>query len=152
MGIPGIYSRLEPYECVIKNGKNGLLATTLEEWEAALARLIEAPGLRSKIGLNAQETIRQNWLLSKNYEHWVGAYEQGWRTPSMLDSNRPQDVRQFLRIADQVQQRQEELQMQITQLARSNIAGTIIHKSSLWSFMQKSRNFYRKIRMKVGLN
>ncbi len=152
MGIPGIYSRLEPYECVIMDGENGLLATTQEDWEDALARLIEAPGLRSKVGLSAQETIRQNWLLSKNYNHWLEVYEKGWQNPLILDVNRSKQVWQFLRIAEQVQQRQTELQLQITQLNQLNHLQLTALNSRLWVLVQKARIFYRKIRLKVGLN
>ncbi len=152
MGIPGVYSRLEPYEGIIKDGENGLMATTQEEWEAALARLIEAPGLRSKIGLSAQETIRQKWLLSKNYSHWLEVYEQGWQNPSNLDLNRSKQVWQILRIAEQVEQRQAELEMQITQKDQLSRLETTALNSRLWGLMQKARNFYRKIRLKVGLN
>jgi glycosyltransferase involved in cell wall biosynthesis len=152
MGIPGVYSRLEPYESVIKDGENGLLAVSLTDWETNLTRLIETPELRFNIGSNAQEMIRQKWLLSKNYHTWLEIYEQGWQNPYLLDPNRTQPVLQFLRIAEQVQGRQEELQMRIVQLAQANGLGTTIANGRLWETIQKARILYRKIRLKAGLN
>jgi hypothetical protein len=96
--------------------------------------------------------IRQKWLLSKNYHTWLEIYEQGWQNPYLLDPNRTQPVLQFLRIAEQVQGRQEELQMRIVQLAQANGLGTTIANGRLWETIQKARILYRKIRLKAGLN
>lgn len=66
LGIPGIYSRVTPYASVIDDGVDGILATSLDEWERSLSMLIEDPSLRREIALNAQKKISKNWLLSRN--------------------------------------------------------------------------------------
>jgi glycosyltransferase involved in cell wall biosynthesis len=75
-GIPGVYSCIAPYASVIEHGKNGFLASTLEEWEEYLVRLIETPGLRRRVGIAARQTVREQWLLSQHAGQWVETYRQ----------------------------------------------------------------------------
>ena len=70
MGAPGVFSRLEPYTAIVQHGQNGLLANSLDEWEENLTKLIEDPALRLRLAINAQQTIREKWLLSKNAFLW----------------------------------------------------------------------------------
>lgn len=76
LGVPGVYSRLAPYEHVVRHGENGFLAAGLDEWEAALTALIEQPELRRRLGRAAQDTVRADWLLSNNYARWQAAYTE----------------------------------------------------------------------------
>jgi len=66
LGVPGVYSSIEPYSNIIENGNTGLLAQSLEEWKKWLVELIEKPDLRFEIAQNAQMFLKNNWLLSKN--------------------------------------------------------------------------------------
>ena len=66
IGVAGVYSRMRPYADVITDGKEGFLASNLEEWESCLSNLIEHPQLRYQVAGNALSTIREKWLLSKN--------------------------------------------------------------------------------------
>ncbi len=77
LGVPGVYSRLDPYETIVEDGVNGFLAGTHQEWEQALSTLIENPGKRSEIALNAQQTIRKGWLLSQNAHRLKDIYDKG---------------------------------------------------------------------------
>jgi GT2 family glycosyltransferase/glycosyltransferase involved in cell wall biosynthesis len=76
LGTPGVYSKLETYEQVVLHGENGFLATSQEEWHDHLIQLIENNELRYQLAKNAQQTIRENWLLSKNAHKWQTAYAQ----------------------------------------------------------------------------
>lgn len=76
LGVPGVYSKLAPFEELVIHGENGFLADTAGEWEACLAHLVEDPALRQRMGSAAQETVRQNWLLSRNARHWEETYTQ----------------------------------------------------------------------------
>ena len=76
LGSPGVFSRLDPYSEVITHEVNGFLASTSDEWEDSLVRLIENPDLRYSIARNAQETIQSKWLLSKNASLWRSAYQK----------------------------------------------------------------------------
>jgi glycosyltransferase involved in cell wall biosynthesis len=65
-GIPGVYSRLPPYEAIVRHGENGFLAGDLDEWEAHLSALIESADLRRAVGQAARQTVLDDWLLSRN--------------------------------------------------------------------------------------
>lgn len=75
LGAPGVYSRLEPFEQVITDGQDGLLASTQEEWQENLTRLIQDADLRVHLAQRAQETIRSKWLLSHKDHLWQAAYQ-----------------------------------------------------------------------------
>ncbi len=73
-GVPAIFSRGEPYSGVVRDGVNGLLASSPAEWEQALIRLIEDASLRQALAMAAQEEVRAKWLLSGNAACWREAY------------------------------------------------------------------------------
>lgn len=73
-GIPGVYSRVAPYEGVITDRKEGLLASTTEQWVNALSALIESSELRMSIITKAQASLRENWLLSDHANAILDAY------------------------------------------------------------------------------
>jgi glycosyltransferase involved in cell wall biosynthesis len=75
-GVPGVYSKLPPYEDIIEHGTNGFLAEDIDEWEAHLENLIRDPSLRNKIGSAAQQTVKDGWLLSSNYSEFMDVYMQ----------------------------------------------------------------------------
>ena len=87
LGIPGVYSRLTPYETVVEDGVNGFLARSPSEWEACLRALIEDAPLRQQVGQAAQGTARQGWMLSGLAHLWEEAYTQAISLP--VDSHRP---------------------------------------------------------------
>jgi len=76
LGVPGVYSRITPYQSVIQQGVNGFLASSLDEWEDCLIKLIENPPLRRSIATNAQKTLRDEWLLSKNATKWLEVFQE----------------------------------------------------------------------------
>ena len=75
LGAPIVFSQLEPFSTIITNGHNGLFAKNHDEWFGDLERLIEDHDLRQKIATNAQQSIVENWLLSKNAIEWKSSYE-----------------------------------------------------------------------------
>ncbi|MFZ3070595.1 MAG: rhamnan synthesis F family protein [Anaerolineaceae bacterium] len=70
LGATGVYSHIRPYEGVITDGYDGLLASSQEEWLTALTRLIEDGNLRKTLANNAQQTVREKWLLTRNIHNW----------------------------------------------------------------------------------
>ena len=76
LGVPGVFSDIQPYSSVITNGYDGYLASTSNEWLEYLSELIENPERRIEIASNAQETTRSKWLLSKNAHLWLEAYQE----------------------------------------------------------------------------
>lgn len=70
IGAAGVYSKMQPYETIVRHGENGYLAASQQEWQTALAALIENPELRHQLASAAQMTIRKDWLLSANAWRW----------------------------------------------------------------------------------
>jgi GT2 family glycosyltransferase/glycosyltransferase involved in cell wall biosynthesis len=76
LGAPGVYSNLETFNQAITHNHDGFLASSLEEWHESLTNLIENPELRYEVAQNAQETIKNKWLLSRNANQWRQIYHQ----------------------------------------------------------------------------
>lgn len=66
-GTVGIYSRCEPYTCVIEDGKNGYLADSEEEWIEKTLRLIDDAALRRKFLLGAKRQLGERFDRRKIY-------------------------------------------------------------------------------------
>jgi len=79
LGVPGVFSRLDPYEGVIRHGHDGFLAATLSEWEECIRSLVEDESLRVRIAAEAQATIKENWLLSQNISRWIETFQTAVR-------------------------------------------------------------------------
>ena len=56
----------------IIDGENGFLVETVEQTAERLVQLLQAPALRQRIGAAARETVRNNFLLSRLAEDWIG--------------------------------------------------------------------------------
>jgi glycosyltransferase involved in cell wall biosynthesis len=74
IAVPGVYSRVAPYSSMIEEGVDGFLASSASEWEVSLSKLIEDQDLRRRIAHNAQQKIKQHWLLSQNAEKQMQIY------------------------------------------------------------------------------
>jgi len=111
-GIPGIYSRVSPYRELVTSGENGWLAGDAGEWEAALEQLSGSASLRQAAAENAQQTTRQEGLLSRQVERWQQLYQQ-LTTRSESAAGQSPVTLQAARLADQVREWQRKLEMQI---------------------------------------
>lgn len=65
-GIPPVASRIGEHCYIIKDGINGFLCTTNQEWTEKLKRLIDDEQLRKNMGLNARKTVEAKYSLCKN--------------------------------------------------------------------------------------
>lgn len=70
MGLPGVFSNVLPYSSVIKQGSNGFVAASTDDWVKAISQLIDDPLLRLQIANEAQENVRKNWLMSDHAHLW----------------------------------------------------------------------------------
>ncbi len=71
LGIPGIYTRFDPYEKTIINGKTGLLVDNdTESWISALEQLIRDADLRKNLANNARDYLFSNRTLDKCACYW----------------------------------------------------------------------------------
>lgn len=119
LAVPGVYSRVLPYESVVRHGENGFLAASQEDWEACLSELIASPQLRLQVGAAAAESVRTNWLLSQHAGEWPAVYRQVQahrpdHAPSGAGEEAVQHMRRsVIRIAGQVQAWHRTLQEQL---------------------------------------
>ena len=121
-GVPGVYSRLAPYQGIIQDGENGFLAGSLNEWQSALSYLIEHPEIRVRVGKAAQNGVLEGWRLSNHAQEWTEAYQKALEK-TRSDASDPkaagltQDERTqiFLRVATMVQDWLEILNQRATQ-------------------------------------
>ena len=76
LGVPGVYSKVKPFEEVIKHGENGFLASSDQEWIECLRTLISYPDVRNQIAQKAQQTVRKDFLLSDHAGKWSKTYNK----------------------------------------------------------------------------
>lgn len=110
--VPGIYSRVPPYQDVISHQQDGWLASTAEEWRQALETLFESAGLRERIAAAAQNNIRNKWLLSQNAYRWKEAFDMSADLSKAHDVLQPL-VRQAVNLSDQVRCWQRDLERRL---------------------------------------
>ncbi len=59
--VPTVASATSAYKSAIKNGQNGFLAVTQDEWHATLSRLVNDQKLRREIGETAYDWVIRNY-------------------------------------------------------------------------------------------
>ncbi len=74
-GKPGVYQDMRQYQAYIKNGQNGYLASTEQEWYKAIKRLIDDKEHRRLVGQNAFKTI-ENHTIQGNIGRYVDLFKK----------------------------------------------------------------------------
>ena len=67
-GVATVMSAVGVNKDIIKNGVNGFLVTTDEEWFTVLSSLIENPELRAEVGIKGRETVVKDYCV-KAYQN-----------------------------------------------------------------------------------
>ena len=75
MGIPSVASPIGFNKEIVKDGINGFLAGTKEEWINKLSILIEDEKLRKTMGASARITIKEHYSLEKALEKLLKIFE-----------------------------------------------------------------------------
>ena len=71
-GIPGIYSPVGPYIDVMRDGREGLFASTPDEWYSQMMRIKRnKKRLREKIVLNSRKMVKNKFDLGKWAPAWI---------------------------------------------------------------------------------
>jgi hypothetical protein len=170
LGMPGVYSRLDPYQGLVAHGENGLLAYNEQEWFDALRRLIVDPALRTRIAHSAQQTIRASWLLSQHAHEWPQAYLKAANAPHDRQAAQLKRIQIVSQAARQTQTRQlaiEAEQARLSQELKERTADASfyqeryqdalneiefvraqieeIHRSSSWQLIQKAQQLRQRL-------
>jgi hypothetical protein len=66
-GVPVVISPVGMNAELVRDGWNGFLASTHEEWERALVQLVSDHQLRAQLGTNAYETIEAGYSTERTY-------------------------------------------------------------------------------------
>jgi glycosyltransferase involved in cell wall biosynthesis len=143
LGAPGVYSRIAPYERVVVHGENGFLASSPAEWVESVSRLIEEPSLRYQMGLEAQDTVRRDWLLSQHAHDWREAYSQIMGFTPARPKVELAHMELVFQLAEQVQESQRSLVQRLQEKEQENqrlkAALSAITQSNSWAALQRLR-------------
>jgi glycosyltransferase involved in cell wall biosynthesis len=75
LGIPTVASPVGVNTTIITNGENGLLASSLEEWEKMLSQLVENKTLREKIGKAGKTTVVDHFSVLSNRATFTSLFQ-----------------------------------------------------------------------------
>jgi len=76
LGIPVVGSPLGENNHIIRHRKNGLLAKTEEQWEGAIAALVEDEKLYAQVSQQSKQFIEDNYALKKTVDKFIGIIER----------------------------------------------------------------------------
>lgn len=71
LGIPAVCSDVGANREVVRNGENGFLAKSPEQWLKSLKKLIDDEALRKKLGNEARKTVVENYSMEKCAENFA---------------------------------------------------------------------------------
>ncbi|MFN7013942.1 MAG: glycosyltransferase family 4 protein [Bacteroidia bacterium] len=72
--IPTVMSPVGVNTEIIRDGENGFLAATEEEWIEKLSLLIESPDLREKLGKAGRKTVVEKYSVEANKQKYLDAF------------------------------------------------------------------------------
>ena len=95
-GLPVIANPVGPHNEMIKAGETGFLATSADEWVAALSALANSPRMRQKMGQRARNRVESDYSTSAWAETFVtsmtGTCPRAPRTSWKVERARPASV------------------------------------------------------------
>ncbi|PKR82084.1 group 1 glycosyl transferase [Brumimicrobium salinarum] len=71
LGIPSILSPVGVNNKIVKDGLNGYLCSSTDEWKARLVALITNPELRKSIGQAGRKTVEEKYSVESNYGKYL---------------------------------------------------------------------------------
>jgi glycosyltransferase involved in cell wall biosynthesis len=74
-GVPPVASPISHHINMVRDGANGFLPKTEQEWEAALTNLIQDRNLAARLGLQAREDAVAKYSYSAVAPAWVNAFK-----------------------------------------------------------------------------
>ena len=76
VGMPGVASPIGVNAEIVRHGENGFLASTDDEWESTLARLLSDPPLRQQLGQAARQTVEVDYSVEAHLSRYVTALKE----------------------------------------------------------------------------
>lgn len=84
-GTPVIGGNVGGIRHQIRDGENGFLVATVQEAAERIVQLVKDEKLRKRLGKNAREAVRHNFLLTRQMEEWLdlmGAFQARFQLQS----------------------------------------------------------------------
>jgi glycosyltransferase involved in cell wall biosynthesis len=75
-GLPVVSNPVGVQAEMVRDGETGFLATTTEEWVAAVARLAVDMGLRHRLGLAGRKQVEERYNVAAGTRAWLAALER----------------------------------------------------------------------------
>jgi glycosyltransferase involved in cell wall biosynthesis len=77
VGVPAVASPVGANREILRDGENGLLAETCEQWVAALARLLDDEELRRRLAAAGRQTVERDYSVQAQFPRWLDAVSGG---------------------------------------------------------------------------
>ena len=127
-GIPTVASPISTFSAVIENGKTGYLATTPDEWYAALTALVRNRDLRHRIGEAARNQIASRYAITTTVEEAKAIYDAAYsgrlrRRPDNLFSPIVGTARPLITIVSVLYRKAREVRCFLEALRRQDFPG-----------------------------
>lgn len=74
-GVPVVASDVSANRLYVRDGENGFLVGTLQQWEERLAKLIDEPALRASMGAKARESVEKDFSLDSAVPKYIALLE-----------------------------------------------------------------------------
>jgi glycosyltransferase involved in cell wall biosynthesis len=74
LGIPALVSPVGVNTKIIRDGENGFLCYSSEEWKSKLIRLIKDENLRTQIGKMAKQTVENEYSVKSNEQNFLALF------------------------------------------------------------------------------
>lgn len=75
-GLPVVANPVGVHGSLIKAGETGFTAVSTGEWVAALARLVNDPGLRQRLGQAGRKQVEERYSVAAGMQQWLAALDR----------------------------------------------------------------------------
>lgn len=72
---PGVWQRIRQYENIVKEGENGYLAYSAEDWFGAIKTLIDDKQLRQSVANKAYDTVKSGYQMKNNVYRYANFFK-----------------------------------------------------------------------------
>jgi glycosyltransferase involved in cell wall biosynthesis len=79
LGIPTVATAIGATLEIIRDGENGFLASSDDEWVQKLSRLLEDAELRRRMGANSRKTVEERYSVQVNMKRYLDILDGGKR-------------------------------------------------------------------------
>jgi glycosyltransferase involved in cell wall biosynthesis len=76
LGIPTVMSPVGVNRDIIRDGENGFLADSMDEWVAKLSQLIDSPDLRHQLGSAGRQTVVDHYSFHSQKDRYVKIFNE----------------------------------------------------------------------------